>query len=217
MAVNITLISDTHGKHYELTPDLQEGGDIIILSGDCMSSGTSLVELNDFYNWFSDLPFTHKIMIGGNHDRLLQYDNIYEPINYKGIIYLKDKLVVVEGLKIYGSPWTPRFGSWAFLYERGGEQAVNIWNKIPDNIDILITHGPPKGILDISGHPYNEPDLGCNVLLNRVLEVKPKIHVFGHIHGSGGQIEEHEGIKFINAAVRNERYEYVHKPIKIQL
>ena len=208
----ITLISDTHTKHREL--DLPEGG-LLIHTGDLMNSGYSAYEIDDFCKWFEAQPYTHKVFIAGNHDRLFENKpEVAQEIvdNYREITYLQDSEVVIEGFKIYGSPWQPEFYNWAFNLPKAGPDLMSKWEAIPTDTDILLTHGPPQDHLDMSGPPYNEPHLGCALLRLKVDEQPPKINVFGHIHGGYGY-KFHNGTHFFNASVLNERYEYVNKPI----
>ena len=143
--MKIVCLSDTHNCNQEITvPD----GDILIHAGDATIRGTQ-TEVEDFLAWFSSLPHQHKVFVAGNHDWLFETDNRFARLltaNYK-IKYLEDSFTDIEGLKIYGSPWQPRFFDWAFNLNRGGELAEK-WKLIPADIDILITHGPPNGILD---------------------------------------------------------------------
>jgi Icc-related predicted phosphoesterase len=125
--------------------------------------------------------------------------------------YIDNNDITIDGIKFYGSPWQPEFHDWAFNLPRGEELAAK-WEKIPDDVDILITHGPAYGILDyapIGGH------VGCEELYRKIAEVKPKIHVCGHIHDSYGQ-KTMGGIEFLNASTLNDRYEYAHKPIVVE-
>ena len=127
-----------------------------------------------------------------------------------GVHYLQDSEVTIDGIKFYGSPWQPEFYNWAFNLPRG-EKLAQKWAEIPDNTDVLITHGPAYGILDyapMGGH------VGCEELYKRISDIKPKIHVCGHIHNSYGQ-KTIDGIEFLNASVLNDRYEYAHKPIVV--
>lgn len=202
----ITFISDTHTKHRML--DLP-GGDILIHSGDIMNSGYNLNDVHDFLIWFEKQDYKELIFIAGNHDRMfenhpIRMDEVLE--GFPSITYLEDDWVDVDGIKIYGSPWQPEFYNWAFNLPRGGEEIEEKWSMIPPDTDILITHGPPQGHLDTSGAPYNEPNLGCELLRIYVDNIKPKIHVFGHIHGGAGYKKDN-GIHFVNAAILNERYE----------
>jgi Icc-related predicted phosphoesterase len=218
MKKRITLISDTHNKHGLINISDLPGGDILIHAGDIMNSGYNPNEVKDFCYWYSLLNQYHsKIFIAGNHDRFFENNpndskEIYE--NYKEINYLQDKKLTLynDEIKIYGSPWQPEFYNWAFNLPKNGQEIMAKWQEIPSNTDILITHGPPIGILDTSGYPYNETMLGCSLLKERVDYIKPKIHVFGHIHGSAGYIYQN-GTHFFNASLLNEEYKYVNKPI----
>jgi predicted phosphodiesterase len=214
--MRITFISDTHTKHRKL--DLP-GGDLLIHAGDIMNSGYSAYEITDFCKWFEEQDYDACIFIAGNHDRIFEIspDQASSIFDTYGIDYIQDEMLEYDNfrdrkVKIYGSPWQPEFYNWAFNLPRGGEELKEKWDKIPPDADILVTHGPPQGHLDISGPPYNEGNLGCELLRVRVDEINPKIHVFGHIHGSSGY-KHHNGTHFINASVLNERYELVNKPI----
>ena len=208
-----TIISDTHGRHYKL--DLP-GGDILIHCGDFMNSGLKINEATSFLKWFSKQDYKHKVFIAGNHDILFE-DHPYVRdsllLEYPDVTYLQDSSVTIEGLKIYGSPWQPEFYNWAFNLPRG-EELKKKWDLIPDDIDILITHGPPMDFLDTVVGQY-EP-LGCYDLKQRVLNIQPKIHCFGHIHSGYGETD-FNGTKFINAAVLDEDYNHTQKPINIEL
>ena len=209
----IICISDTHGKHEQLNYDLPEG-DMIIHAGDISNVGR-IDEINQFTQWFSNLPYKYKIFIAGNHDfgfeRIRHSNEIGISIPH-GVIYLQDEMVEIEGIKIYGSPWQPEFYDWAFNLPRG-EKIAEKWNMIPENLDILITHGPPHGILDDTIQGMR---VGCEDLYKRVVEVKPKYHIFGHIHyGYGMKITDET--TFLNAASLGERYEYRNKPMVINI
>lgn len=205
--MNITFISDTHTKHQEMTPDLP-GGPILVHCGDVSSRGNSW-EINDFFDWFVNLPYTHKIMIAGNHDFGFERGSVVIP---EGIHYLQDSSVIIEGIKFYGTPWQPWFFNWAFNLPRMGNELKERWSAIPEDTNILISHGPPKGILDrvIRGAEH----VGCELLRDRIFEIKPNVVSFGHIHEAYGQ-EEIDGIRFINASLLDHRYEYTNKPIVI--
>lgn len=219
----ITLISDTHTKHWELDGDLP-GGDILIHAGDLMNSGRNPSDIKDFCKWFEEQNYNSKIFIAGNHDRMFEDfpERAMEIVNsYKLITYLQDSWIKIgdDGqfndetmIKIYGSPWQPWFYDWAFNLPKGGPGLMSKWEAIPEDTDILITHGPPQDHLDVSGPPYNEGHLGCALLREKVDAQPPKIHVFGHIHGSYGY-KFHNGTHFFNASILNERYDYVNKPV----
>ena len=209
----IICISDTHGKHEQLNYDLPEG-DMIIHAGDVSNLG-KIYEINEFTQWFSKLPYKYKIFIAGNHDfgfEAIRHSNEIGISIPHGVIYLQDEMVEIEGIKIYGSPWQPEFYDWAFNLPRG-EKIAEKWNMIPENLDILVTHGPPHGILDDTIQGMR---VGCEDLYKRVMEVKPKYHIFGHIHYGYGMKITDETI-FLNAASLGERYEYRNKPMVINI
>lgn len=215
--MKITFISDTHTKHSQCRLDLP-GGDLIIHCGDFMSTGYSWKEAEDFLVWYNELDqYDHKILIAGNHDRL--FENHMEDIpsimnEYQNITYLFDQLVEINGLKIWGSPWQPEFFNWAFNLPRYGDELAEKWSLIPDDCDILITHGPPFGHLDISG--YGNKNVGCELLRHRVDTIKPLIHCFGHIHSNAG-FKFDGNTNYFNASILDERYNYQHKPLTIDL
>jgi Icc-related predicted phosphoesterase len=130
----------------------------------------------------------------------------------EGVHYLKDEALTIDGVKIWGSPYTPWFFRWAFNKKRGAPLAKH-WDNIPPDTDVLLTHGPVYGILDTV---INEQNAGDKDLLARVLQVRPRVHVCGHIHESYGSVKRH-GIKFINACLLNEMYELANKPITFDI
>lgn len=200
--MKIVFISDTHGKHEVLTTKAYNNilgeGDILVHAGDCTNVGETY-EIKDFLDWFSDTPFTHKVFIAGNHDFGFETNHDIAPeYKEKGVHYLFDSMVELDGVKIYGSPWQPEFYNWAFNVPRG-EKLAEKWANIPDGLDILITHGPAYGMVDNTIQGLN---VGCQDLLDRILQVKPKIHVCGHIHWAYGQ-KTFDGIEFLNASTLN--------------
>ena len=223
--MRITLLSDSHNKHHEITNDLP-GGDLLIHAGDFMNSGYSQYEAEDFFKWFDKINnYDTKVLIAGNHDRLMQdrSDEAQDILTgYKTIEYLQDEDLVLyydghngdrpeDNIRIYGSPWQPYFHNWAFNLPRNGEELQAKWEAIPTNTDILVTHGPAQTYLDAVGTPYNTPLLGCELLKERIELIKPKIHVCGHIHdGYGYYFNGHT--HFFNASLLNEQYNYSNKP-----
>ena len=206
--MKVVLISDTHNLHEKLVlPD----GDIIIHSGDVSGNGTFREALN-FIQWFAELPYKNKVFIAGNHDFAFEQKMI--PISDLpiGTTYLEDSAVTIDGLTIYGSPYTPEFLNWAFMKKRGA-QIREVWDNIPNHVDILVTHGPPLMILDQTSQGKHQ---GCEDLLFKVKQVKPKVHVFGHIHEAYG-MDEQFGIRFVNASVLDQRYQMVNMPIVIDI
>jgi len=215
--MKITLISDTHTRHHEITNDLP-GGDLLIHSGDLMNSGRNIEDIKSFCKWFDSLDrYTHKVFIAGNHDRMFQddYHGAMEIVNsYKNITYLQDSWVEVgddnEKCKIYGSPWQPWFYDWAFNLQRNSIGLAAKWEAIPEDTDIVVTHGPAYGMVDtVAGRQYD--NLGCELLRERLDLIKPSIHTCGHIH-TGYGYTFNEGTHYFNASVLDERYEYEQKP-----
>jgi Icc-related predicted phosphoesterase len=221
MKYKITLISDTHTKHNKLDGFLN-GGDILIHAGDFMSSGYNKMEGMMFLKWFDEIKnYDTKIFIAGNHDRW--FENSPQEVKgiltgFKTIDYLEDDLMMVGGenydemIKIWGSPWQPEFYNWAFNIPRG-EKLKEKWDMIPMNTDILITHGPPFGKLDFVN--YDKMNVGCEELLKRIEEVKPKIFVCGHIHEGRGYVFD-GNTHYFNASVLNDRYEFRNKPFTFE-
>ncbi|MEK7723259.1 MAG: metallophosphatase domain-containing protein [Acidobacteriota bacterium] len=214
--MRIVCLSDTHNCNEQIeVPD----GDILLHSGDATSVG-NIVQINAFNQWFSKLPHKYKIFVAGNHDWLFETDNgLSRSLLDKSIIYLQDSFVEIEGLKIYGSPWQPRFFDWAFNLNRGVELAEK-WKLIPLDTDILITHGPPNGLLDEVERGSWTENTGCEELRKRVETLaefgKLKLHLFGHIHCGYGQ-DEQSGVKFVNASTCDEQYQPTQPPIVIDL
>ncbi len=215
--MKVTFISDTHTRHKRIE---LPGGDMLIFSGDAMSSGYYNGELNDFVDWIKDQPYKYKICIAGNHDRYCEsfpkdfIKDVFEKYYDNGVRYICDEEIEIEGIRIYGTPYQPYFCGWAFNV-MDEEILTNIYKQIPEGIDILVTHCPPFGVLDKSHmpRPYKgttgEEPLGSKELLNILdyMENPPKYHCFGHIHGDGGKVIKEGGITFINASVCNESYE----------
>ena len=176
--MRIIAISDTHGLHEALAiPE----GDVLVHAGDVTSHG-AVEELVAFNEFLGRLPHRYKLVIAGNHDWCFEQQPELCARLLTNAIYLQDAAITIEGVKFYGSPWQPWFMDWAFNLPRGPELARR-WARIPEDTDILITHGPPLGFGDRVG---GEERVGCEDLLRRVREVRPKLHLFGHIHEDGG-------------------------------
>ena len=201
-------------------------GDILIHSGDCTNVGKE-VDVRDFVNWFQNIPgFNYKIFIAGNHDFAFEREptwlNLYidtDVLLEHNVTYLEDTGIEIVSsefsrpIKIYGSPWQPEFFDWAFNLPRNGDVLKSRWDDIPNDTDILITHGPPHGIRDFTP---NNLQVGCELLRERVDVLKPLLHVFGHIHGAYGLVEIN-GTVFVNASTCTERYQPINKPLVFDL
>lgn len=222
----ITFISDTHNKHKQITQDLP-GGDYLIHAGDISSMGYTH-EIENFCKWFDSIDnYENKIFIAGNHDWGFQENarKINEILDsYNTINYLQDSSFVEyfdgpngdfpeDNIRIYGSPWQPEFCNWAFNLPKNGVELLEKWNAIPENTDILITHGPAWGYLD-DVEDNRGIHLGCELLTQRIKAIKPKIHVCGHIHSGHGYYFDGD-THFINASVLDERYVYTQPPITV--
>lgn len=183
--MKIWHISDTHTYHDLLT--IPEGIDMVIHSGDCSNPRdpyNNEPEVRGFIDWFGGLPIKHKIYVAGNHDTSIEKKLVTKAdFNDHAIHYLENETIEIKGLKIFGSPYTPTFGvGWSFNKDRN--KLERIWRKaIDEDVDIVIVHGPPRGMLDSS---YDRANLmehcGDKSLMNRVMEVKPRLMLFGHIH-----------------------------------
>lgn len=203
-------LSDTHGKH-RLLKNLPKA-DVIIHAGDVSRDGAEH-SIQDFLNWFSKLDYAHKIFIAGNHDWFFEEESAgyINRIIPEHVVYLNDSGTSINGINIWGSPITPTFYNWAFNRERGKEINKH-WKLIPENTDILVTHGPPAGILDfIAGG-----NVGCEHLLKKVKKIKPKYHVFGHIHEAHGSLVGKDTC-FINASILDDHYQLAYAPIVFDL
>ena len=223
----IDCISDLHGYYPQL-----EGGDLLIVAGDLTARDT-IQDCDRFFDWFALQQYTKKVYIAGNHDNLIQ-NGKYSTPKYCDATYLcdsgtefsyhidgfpeEDEGFLASGkrtLKIWGSPWTKTFKGMnprckAFTCDTEEELAQK-WALIPDDIDILVTHSPPYGILDEVrrygpfSHERNE-SVGSKSLLERVQQVKPKFVFYGHIHECGLKYTTENGILFVNASYVNEDY-----------
>lgn len=205
--MNIVCFSDTHQRHNRLKiPKC----DILIFSGD-MCSGGELHQVSNFAKWLSSNSenFEKVIIVAGNHDicfEKMKLAAISELSHHLGdkLVYLQDSEYVFNGIKFYGSPWQPRFFNWAFNLDRG-EHLKSVWDLIPDDTNVLVTHGPPHGIGDKTSNTH----VGCFDLLNRVSKLENLfLHVYGHIHeGNGHYISEGiPNVNFCNASICDEQY-----------
>lgn len=210
--MRIVCMSDTHKKHKDVVVPV---GDVLVFAGD-MCGGGSEKSARKFGKWFASHPHKHKVIVAGNHDRCferscrLPIKSYYREL---GITYLEHEPINIEGLKFFGSPFSPRFGDWSFYLNRG-EELERKWSQIPDDTEVLITHGPPRGILDLCN---KDESCGCEDLMDRITCLKKlKAHIFGHIHFSQGT-DDFLGIKFVNAAICGENYNPDNSPIVIDI
>jgi Icc-related predicted phosphoesterase len=190
------------------------GGDVLVFCGDLSSKG-SLEDVAAFAEFVSRLDYKEKIIIAGNHDFCFENSNkqmAQKILQDHQLIYLEDSGVELQGINFWGSPIQPWFHDWAFNRQRGDEIQKH-WDLIPANTDVLITHGPPFGILDLCHHGER---VGCLELLKTVEKIKPRIHAFGHIHEAYGTTQIDKTL-FVNACNLNEKYKLTNPPIDIDL
>lgn len=190
--LTIACISDTHGYHRAI-PEMPEA-DILIHSGDITFNG-ELDVVKDFNDWLGELPYSHKIVIAGNHELTFEEIPMIATSLLTNAHYLYDSFVKVNGFKIWGSPYTHRYGSWAFMKEK--DEMNHHWINMPHDADVVVTHGPAYTILDRNGTGQY---CGCEALYNRLQIVRPQLHIHGHIHEGYG-MECKNGITHINAAL----------------
>ena len=194
--MRIVAIADTHG----ICPSLPEG-DVLIHAGDGTMLGT-LEEANTLDDWFGSLDFEHIIYVPGNHDFSFEQSAIL-----RNALVLHSMGIMIDGVKFWGSPYAPIFGAWAFMRSEGSLEYI--WQMIPHDTDILITHGPPYGILDKTLDGRN---VGSTTLRGWVDTFKPSVHLFGHIHEAFGMISLDKTF-FGNVSIVSEYCQYVNKPL----
>ncbi|CEG45970.1 Phosphoesterases [Plasmopara halstedii] len=227
--LRVVCISDTHTKHRRIQnlPD----GDVLLHCGDFTNRGTH-DEIRDFNDWLGTLPHRHKVVIAGNHDVSMDaveydqhWDKAFRHMEYNdpslsralltNCTYLENRSIVIEKIKFYGSPMTPLISgrAGAFHLARGFADQQH-WNKVPANVDVLVTHGPPYGILDltVTGH-----HVGSETLLRETLSrIRPRYHVFGHIHEAYGATRVGNTV-FVNAATSTLLTKPYHAPIVLDI
>lgn len=240
--LRLVLISDTHGGHSKIKiPD----GDILIHAGDFTYFGKTLNQLkeSDFSSWLAGLPHPYKIVIAGNHEEVLDSGKNHltatqakaflfsrpgwnsaptgdDPLS-PGCFYLENQALTVMGIKIYGAPQQPAFSDMAFnLYD--AHELREVWKAIPDDVQLLVTHGPPFGVLDdVNQSRFNPLYQGCQELAARVRQLQNvKLHVFGHIHEGYGVSDTERlspGVVFANASVAGTMHETANPPIIIDV
>jgi len=216
--MKIVAISDTHSKHRTLIiPD----ADTIVCAGDISFKGEfNIVE--DFINWMKALPIKNKVMIFGNHELGMasgpKRDTALKLLQDSGIIYLEDSGTEIDGIKFWGSPVQPRFYDWEWNKNRGPDIDKH-WKLIPLDTNVLITHGPPHGILDLVTNSIGrDPHQGCEDLKRKVDKLNQlKLHVFGHLHHEGGNKLVVDNKIFINAAICDDLYNPSRPPILVEI
>lgn len=211
--MRLVLMSDSHGLHASI-PHVP-GGDVLVHAGD-MSLRGSLPEITDFLAWFEAQPHQWKLLVAGNHDFAFERQaELAERLVPDTVVYLRDSGIVIEGVRFWGSPWQPWFYDWAFNLLRGPEIAAK-WALIPNDVQVLITHGPPHGILDTVKRPRGK-HAGCEAMRERIDALSAlRLHAFGHIHEAYGQLDQNQ-VQFVNACVCDFDYALVNSPVVVDL
>jgi Icc-related predicted phosphoesterase len=205
--MKLVCISDTHTYHDQI---VMPPGDVLIHAGDYSFMGRAH-ERQSFLKWLKAQPYKHKLITPGNHDwdAYRTPDLIKQEFQDVGAQLLIDECIHIDKQCFYFSPYTPEFFDWAFMYPRmDGKQ---VWDKIPPDVNVLVTHGPPQGILDYCGE-----NVGCKFLRDEVLKIKPKYHIFGHIHEGYGSIKG-DITTFVNASICTRNYKATNKPIVLEI
>lgn len=209
--MTLTLISDTHTQHRQLMA--LPPADVLVHAGDFCHGTGSIQQAEDFLEWFDDQDYEQKLLIGGNHDFVAaEYPDKFQKLLPSSVTYLEDSGVVIDGYQFWGSPVQPDLTGWAFGKKRGAEMKRH-WDLIPDNVDVLITHTPPAGILDKSRRGRS---IGSETLSQRLKFLQPKLHVFGHVHFSYGAIKI-DNTQFVNASNIRSGVGLVNPPKRVEI
>lgn len=225
--MRLVVISDTHNVQKRIS---LPGGDVLVCCGDVCEAGR-IKELEFFNKWLKQQHFDTVVFCAGNHDRCLDINylkNVFSDDQAQNLInkglevlsdgienfhYLFEGSVEIDGAKFYGAPHQPFFHNYSFNLQRGGDELKAIWDKIPEDTDILLTHCPPHGILDKT---YGGESAGCELLRERIEVVKPSLHMCGHIHESRGlNYTTLESTWVINASMRNYKIKHIFSPIVV--
>jgi|JI9StandDraft_2_1071091.scaffolds.fasta_scaffold03007_2 Icc-related predicted phosphoesterase len=220
--MRVWFISDTHNHHTELRipSDIQ----IVVHCGDESESGNEWFnepEAREFFDWYSDLPIAIKVFVPGNHSTAIE-KGLVSPTDYPQVHFLIHRSMEVHGLNFFGTPFTPKFFNWSYMRSR--EELDFVWQTIPDQVDILISHGPPKGFLDVTCDMHTRAPIhvGSNSLTKHVTQrIKPMIHAFGHIHDEKeirnfGHVLD-KGTNFINCSCCDVANQLVNHGFVVQL
>lgn len=214
--MKIVAISDTHEQHGKLN---LPNGDVLVHAGDATYKG-DLLAFKNFVDWMKNQSHSNKIFIGGNHEVGMscgkKRPKALKMLKDAGIIYLEDSGIEIDGIKFWGSPVQPRYYDWEWNRDRGPDINYH-WKLIPDDTNVLITHGPPYGILDLVEDSFENKgrDLhqGCEDLARRIKQLsKLKAHIFGHLHLNSGEYKDCANVTYINAAVCSEQYRVENEP-----
>jgi Icc-related predicted phosphoesterase len=209
--VTVAAMSDLHG-YLPATPPC----DLLLIAGDLAPFLGIEAQAGwlggTFKEWLDQVPAREVVAVAGNHDWIFERaPHLVPNLRWR---YLQDSGVELFGLKIYGTPWQPRFFDWAFNLDEPELEAK--FNRIPDGTDIVVAHGPPFGFGDLAMRLSGGVHVGSPSLRNRLLAVKPRLCVFGHIHEGRGVYHE-DGVEFANVSVVDQQYERAHAPMVFEI
>ena len=209
--VTVVAMSDLHG-HLPLAPPC----DLLLIGGDLCPPGPTAVQAEwlggAFRDWLERIPAREVVAVAGNHDWIFERaPQLVPDLRWR---YLQDRGVELFGLKIYGTPWQPRFFDWAFNLD---EPDLEIkFNQIPEGTDVVVCHGPPLGFGDLAPRPWGGEHVGSPSLRKRLLAVRPRLCVFGHIHEGRG-VYDQDGMVFANASLVDHRYDMIYTPMVFEI
>lgn len=207
--MKIVIISDTHGEHAKLG---RLSGDVLIHCGDfALGHERQEAALYELDRWFAEQAFRHIVCVGGNHDFLVEEKKTRGEQIFRNAICLEDVSVEIDGVKFHGAPWTPELTQWA--HYRPTAELQRAWEMVPEDVDVLVTHSPPRGILDRNSRGKA---CGCELLRQRVAAVRPQLHCFGHIHASAG-VHQEGGTQFVNASMVDSQYQLVRDAVVVEI
>lgn len=239
--MRLVFVSDTHSQHRRLTQAIIAAkADVLVHCGDFSDVEWDLrtqrfVKIGDlsgissFAEW-CEMLLRKKyvgavVVIAGNHDLRLDAtfpdiastfpslpEQCRKMLDLPGVHYLQDEALALEGITFYGSPWTTRFYDWGFQIDSKAHDE-HLWSLIPERVDVLVTHGPPFGIGDLT---EDRRSTGSHGLMEAVERVKPRVHAFGHIHHGYGMAVKGPTL-FLNASTCTEEYKPTNPPIVLDL
>ena len=211
-SLSVVAISDTHNQHDQLVGDFAiPDADVLVHTGDFTNSG-EVDEIRGFDEFLGGLPHRYKIVIAGNHDLLFdRRPETARPL-LTNCTYLEGDEITIDGIRFYGAPWQPEFMNLAFNLPRG-EPLRRVWAKMPNEIDVLLTHTPPAGVLDTL---IDGSSAGCEELAAAGDRIRPRFHVFGHIHECSGVLVRN-GTTYVNAAICDPFYRVTNPPRRFEV
>lgn len=204
--VRFVHLSDTHGSQIDV-PD----GDVLIHTGDISRGRGTFEDCHAFEAWMQTLPHKTKILVPGNHDKMCQHYPEESRKLMPSVQLLVDEGIVINGITIWGTPWSVQFLDWAFML--ADKMLGEIYKEIWSTTDILASHGPAYQRLDYLDPNWKVKNMnvGSVSLAKAIDEIKPEYVLCGHIHYSYGRMKQ-DGVTYLNSAIMNEDYKPVNAP-----